>query len=305
MGKIAFVFPGQGAQIPGMGLSAYENSAAAKEIFDKADAIRPGTSAQCFTGTADELKITANTQSCLYAVESALAAVLTEQGIKADMCAGFSLGELSALYYAGAMDFESGMKLVMKRGQLMQEDAEKAETFMAAVIRLPQDKLMEIISGFENVYAVNFNGGGQITVAGAAEHQQAFSDAVKEAGGRAMPLKVSGAFHSPYMKEAAEAFEAVIDEQSFTEPEITVYSDTLGKPYGSDVPGILKKQIISPVHWETIVRDMIANGVDTFIEVGPGKTLSGLITRIDETVKVFRMNEYSDLEEIKQGVLTC
>ena len=159
MGKIAFVFPGQGAQIPGMGLSAYENSAAAKEIFDKADAIRPGTSAQCFTGTADELKITANTQSCLYAVESALAAVLTEQGIKADMCAGFSLGELSALYYAGAMDFESGMKLVMKRGQLMQEDAEKAETFMAAVIRLPQDKLMEIISGFENVYAVNFNGG--------------------------------------------------------------------------------------------------------------------------------------------------
>ena len=305
MGKIAFVFPGQGAQIPGMGLSAYENSAAAKEIFDKADAIRPGTSAQCFTGTADELKITANTQSCLYAVESALAAVLTEQGIKADMCAGFSLGELSALYYAGAMDFESGMKLVMKRGQLMQEDAEKAETFMAAVIRLPKDKLMEIISGFENVYAVNFNGGGQITVAGAAEHQQAFSDAVKEAGGRAMPLKVSGAFHSPYMKEAAEAFEAVIDEQTFTEPEITVYSDTLGKPYGSDVPGILKKQIISPVHWETIVRDMIANGVDTFIEVGPGKTLSGLITRIDETVKVFRMNEYSDLEEIKQGVLTC
>ena len=120
-----------------------------------------------------------------------------------------------------------------------------------------------------------------------------------------MPLKVSGAFHSPYMKEAAEAFEAVIDEQTFTEPATTVYSDTLGKPYGSDVPGILKKQIISPVHWETIVRDMIANGVDTFIEVGPGKTLSGLITRIDETVKVFRMNEYSDLEEIKQGVLTC
>ena len=120
-----------------------------------------------------------------------------------------------------------------------------------------------------------------------------------------MPLKVSGAFHSPYMKEAAEAFEAVIDEQTFTEPVITVYSDTLGKPYGSDVPGILKQQIISPVHWETIVRDMIANGVDTFIEVGPGKTLSGLITRIDETVKVFRMNEYSDLEEIKQGVLTC
>ncbi|MDO4735354.1 MAG: ACP S-malonyltransferase, partial [Lachnospiraceae bacterium] len=226
MGKIAFVFPGQGAQVPGMGLSAVENSAAAKAIFEKADAIRPGTSAQCFEGTVDELKITKNTQSCLYVTELALAAVLTEQGFKADMCAGFSLGELSALCYAGAIDFETGLKLVMRRGELMQQDAEKADTFMAAVIRLPEEKLMEIIAGFDNVYAVNFNGAGQITVAGAAEHQEAFSEAVKEAGGRAMPLKVSGAFHSPYMNDAAKAFEDVIAEQSFKTPEITVYSDT-------------------------------------------------------------------------------
>lgn len=305
MGKIAFVFPGQGAQVPGMGLSAFENSAAAKAIFEKADAIRPGTSAQCFEGSVDELKITKNTQSCLYVTELALAAVLTEQGFKADMCAGFSLGELSALCYAGAIDFETGLKLVMRRGELMQQDAEKADTFMAAVIRLPEEKLMEIIAGFDNVYAVNFNGAGQITVAGAAEHQEAFSEAVKEAGGRAMPLKVSGAFHSPYMNDAAKAFEDVIAEQSFKTPEITVYSDTTGKPYEGDVADTLKKQIINPVHWETIVKDMIANGVDTFIEVGPGKTLTGLIKRMDETVKPYRMSEYGDIEEIKQGVLSC
>ncbi len=305
MGKIAFVFPGQGAQVPGMGLSAFENSAAAKAIFEKADEIRPGTSAQCFEGSVEELKITKNTQSCLYVTELALAAALTEQGFKADMCAGFSLGELSALCYSGAIDFETGLKLVMKRGELMQQDAEKADTFMAAVIRLPEEKLMEIISGFENVYAVNFNGAGQITVAGAAEHQEAFSEAVKEAGGRAMPLKVSGAFHSPYMNDAAKAFEDVIAEQNFKTPEITVYSDTTGKPYEGDVADTLKKQIINPVHWETIVKDMIANGVDTFIEVGPGKTLTGLLKRMDDTVKAFRMSEYGDIEEIKQGVLSC
>ena len=305
MGKIAFVFPGQGAQVPGMGLSAFENSAAAKAIFEKADAIRPGTSVQCFEGSVDELKITKNTQSCLYVTELALAAVLTEQGFKADMCAGFSLGELSALCYAGAIDFETGLKLVMRRGELMQQDAEKADTFMAAVIRLPEEKLMEIIAGFDNVYAVNFNGAGQITVAGAAEHQEAFSEAVKEAGGRAMPLKVSGAFHSPYMNDAAKAFEDVIAEQSFKTPEITVYSDTTGKPYEGDVADTLKKQIINPVHWETIAKDMIANGVDTFIEVGPGKTLTGLIKRMDETVKPYRMSEFGDIEEIKQGVLSC
>ena len=214
MGKIAFVFPGQGAQVPGMGFSAFENSAAAKEIFEKADAIRPGTSKQCFEGTAEELKITANTQSCLYVTELALAAVLTEQGLRADMCAGFSLGELSALCYAKAFDFETGLKLVMKRGELMQQDAEKADTFMAAVIRLPEEKLTELIAGFENVYAVNFNGAGQITVAGAADAREPFSEAVKEAGGRAMLLKVSGAFHSPYMKEAAASFEEVIAKQN-------------------------------------------------------------------------------------------
>ena len=304
MGKIAVVFPGQGAQAPGMGLSAYENSAEAKTIFDLADEVRPGTAKQCFEGTPEELKITANTQSCLYVTELALAAALSEAGIRADVCAGFSLGELSALCYSGALDFASGLRLVMRRGELMQQDAEKADTFMAAVVRLAEEKLLEIVDRFENVYAVNFNGAGQITVAGDAAQQEAFSEAVKEAGGRAMPLKVSGAFHSPYMQEAAAAFEEVIDAQRFQAPEITVYSDTTGKPYETDIASTLKKQIINPVHWETIVKDMIASGVDTFIEVGPGKTLTGLLKRMDSSVRALRMSEYADLEEIK-GALSC
>ena len=304
MGKIAVVFPGQGAQAPGMGLSAYENSQEAKKIFDLADEVRPGTAKQCFEGTPEELKITANTQSCLYVTELALAAALSEAGIRADVCAGFSLGELSALCYSGAIDFASGLRLVMRRGELMQQDAEKADTFMAAVVRLAEDKLLEIVDGFENVYAVNFNGAGQITVAGAAEQKDAFSEAVKEAGGRAMPLKVSGAFHSPYMQEAAGAFEEVIDAQQFAAPEITVYSDTTGKPYESDIASTLKKQIINPVRWEAIVKDMIASGVDTFIEVGPGKTLTGLLKRMDDSVHALRMSEYGDLEKIK-GALGC
>ncbi len=297
MGRVAFVFPGQGAQVPGMGMDFAANSAAAKEIFDKADAIRPGTSKQCFEGSVDELKITANTQSCLYVTELATAAALTEKGIKADVCAGFSLGELSALCYAGAIDFETGLKLVMRRGELMQQDAEKAETFMAAVIRLPEAKVMEIVDSFENVYAVNFNGAGQISVAGAAEHQAAFAEAVKAAGGRAMPIKVSGAFHCPYMNDAAKAFESVIDEQEFKTPEIPVYSDTTGKIYEGEVAATLKQQIINPVRWEQIILDMIASGVDTFIEVGPGKTLTGLITRMNDEVKTVRMSDYSFFEE--------
>ena len=301
MGRIAFVFPGQGAQVPGMGMDFAANSAAAKEIFDRADAIRPGTSKQCFEGTVDELKITKNTQSCLYVTELAMAAALTEKGIKADVCAGFSLGELSALCYAGAMDFETGLKLVMRRGELMQQDAEKADTFMAAVIRLPEAKVLEIVDSFENVYAVNFNGAGQISVAGAAEHQAAFSEAVKAAGGRAMPIKVSGAFHCPYMNDAAKAFESVIDEQEFGTPEIAVYSDTTGKIYEGEVAATLKRQIINPVRWEQIILDMIGSGVDTFVEVGPGKTLTGLITRMNDEVKTVRMAEYSFLEEFLEG----
>ena len=302
MGKIAFVFSGQGAQAPGMGLGLYEASEAAKKVFQAADEVRPGTSKMCFYGTDGELKITANTQPCLYAVEMAAAAALTEAGIRADMAAGFSLGELAALTYAGSMDLKTGMELVNRRAQLMQEAAGEYDTAMVAVVKLPNEKVEELCSGFDNVYPVNYNCPGQVTVAALSERIAPFSAAVKEAGGRAIPVKVSGAFHSPYMESASEGFKAEIAASGIRVPEIPVYSNYLGDVYTEDVKGILGMQISSPVKWETIIRKMIAAGADTFIELGAGKTLNGFIKKIDGGVRRYNIESKEDLEMILSEV---
>ncbi|MGN0969099.1 MAG: ACP S-malonyltransferase, partial [Oscillospiraceae bacterium] len=198
MGKIAFVFAGQGAQFAGMGRDLYERSAAARQVFDRVDAIRPDTSAQCFEGTDAELKETKNTQPCMFAVEMAAAAALTDAGIRADMTAGFSLGELAALTYSGAADLETGFKLVWRRGEWMQKASEQEPTAMAAVLKLTNEQVEELCSQFKQVYPVNYNCPGQVSVSGAEAEMPAFSAAVKAAGGRAVPLKVRGAFHSPF-----------------------------------------------------------------------------------------------------------
>lgn len=305
MGKIAFVFAGQGAQAPGMGKALYDAFKAARDVFDRVDAVRPGTSAQCFSGTEEELKNTANTQPCMFAVEVAAAAVMTEAGIKADMTAGFSLGELSALVYAGAMDIETGTRLVMKRGALMQEAAGEHDTSMAAVVKLSNEDVENICAQFDQVYAVNFNCPGQVSCSGAADEMSAFADAVKAAGGRAIPIKVSGAFHSPFMDGAAAEFAGVIGSVEFEKTQIPVFSNSTGEPYGDDVPGTLKLQINNPVRWEKIIRNMIADGVDTFIELGPGKTLSGFIKKTDPSVKTFTCATEDDLNAILAEVKGC
>lgn len=302
MGKIAFVFSGQGAQAPGMGLGLYNASQAARDVFAAADDVRPGTSEMCFYGTQEDLKITANTQPCLYAVEMAAAAVLSETGIKADAAAGFSLGELAALTYAGSMDLRTGLELVNKRAQFMQASAEKYDTSMVAVVKLSNEKVAEICSGFDNVYPVNFNCPGQVTVAALSECTADLSAAVKAAGGRAIPVKVSGAFHSPYMASASEAFKKEIEKAQIGAPEIPVYSNYLGDVYTDDVKGILGMQISSPVKWETIIRAMIAAGTDTFIELGAGKTLSGFIKKIDSGVRRYNLESEEDLELIVSEV---
>lgn len=298
MGKIAFVFAGQGAQYPGMGKEIKECSDAAAKIFEAADAIRPGTSAQCFEGSADDLKRTDNTQPCMYTVEVAAAAALEEKGIKADMTAGFSLGELAALQYAGAMDFESGMQLVIKRGQLMQQAADVQDTSMMAVLNLEPEKVEEICSGFHQVYPVNYNCPGQISVAGASAEMKQLRGAVKEAGGRAIPIRVSGGFHSPFMEEAGKAFEEEIAKCSFGELTCDLYADCTGEKYEGDIAATLGQQMCSPVKWEKIIRNMMADGADTFIELGPGTTLAGFINKIDENVRVFGMDSKEDLEKL-------
>ena len=239
MGKIAFVFSGQGDQFPGMGKDMYETYPAAKKIFDQCDKIRPGTSAQCFHGTEEELKETRNTQPCLFAMELAAASVLIEKGIAPDVVAGFSLGEVVAATVCGAFDNETGFRLVCKRGELMQREAEKFDTSMAAVVKLTSEQLQEVCDQYSDVYPVNFNCPGQITVSGLSSQMADFFSDVKAAGGRAIPLKVKGAFHSPFMKAAAAAFAEELEKAEVKDRHIMLYSNLTAEVYTDDVTGLL------------------------------------------------------------------
>ena len=285
MGRVAFVFSGQGDQFPGMGKELYETNTAARKIFDLCDRLRPGTIRQCFSGTAEELKETANTQPCLFAMELAAAEVLREKGIVPDAAAGFSLGEVTAATFAGLFDYATGFTLVCRRGQLMQAAAEKQDTAMAAVVKLPAETVEALCAKHEGLYPVNYNCPGQITVSGLSSEMAAFSAEVKAAGGRALPLKVKGAFHSPFMADAAKAFAEDLAKTEMNPPTISLYSDVTAEEYSGDPAYLLAKQIASPVRWEALVRNLIAAGVDTFIEIGPGKTLANMITKIDPAVK--------------------
>ena len=292
MGKIAFVFSGQGDQYPGMGKELAEKYAAAEAVFAACDALRPGTSGQCFKGTEEELKETRNTQPCLFAMELAAASVLMDKGVMPDAVAGFSLGEVAAATFSGMFDLKTGFRLVCRRGALMQREADKFDTFMAAVVKQTPEQVQEICDRYPEVYPVNFNCPGQISVSGLASQMEGFSADVKAAGGRVIPLKVKGAFHSPFMREAAKAFAEELALAAFREKKIPLYSNLTGEPYTESAAGLLSGQICSPVQWEKIIRNMIAGGVDTFIEIGPGKTLCNMIRRISADVKAVCVNEY-------------
>lgn len=292
MGKIAFVFSGQGDQFPGMGKDLYEKYPVAQKIYDICDGVRPDTSSQCFHSTEDELKETKNTQPCLFAMELAAASVLIEKGISPDVVAGFSLGEVVAATVSGVFDNETGFRLVCKRGELMQNEAEKFDTSMAAVVKLTPEQVQEVCKKYSDVYPVNFNCPGQITVSGLSSQMTDFFADVKIAGGRAIPLKVKGAFHSPFMTDAAKAFKEELETADVKEQTIPLYSNMIAEPYGDDVVSLLSAQICNPVQWERIVRNMIADGVDTFIEIGPGKTLTNMIKKISADVKAVNVIEY-------------
>ena len=299
MGKIALIFSGQGAQYTGMGKEICENSKAAKAVFDMADSIRPNTSDQCFNGDISELSITANTQPCVFTVDLAVARAVEELGIKVDCVSGFSLGEIAALAFSGMLSDEEAFKLVCKRGELMDKAAKANPGAMLAVMKLPADEIEKICSQFEDTYPVNYNSPAQTVVATKEENVDALIEAFSNAKGRAKRLAVSGAFHSPFMAEAAEGLMEYMEKVEFNEPSIPLYSNYTAKPYEGDYKALVKAQVENPVKWQTIVENMVSDGVDTFIEVGVGKTLTGLVKRIDGNVKAIKVENVADLEQLK------
>ena len=295
MGKIAFVFSGQGAQYPGMGQSLCEASPAAKFVFELADSLRPGTSSQCFSGTVEELSVTKNTQPCLYCVDLAAAKALEEKGVRADYAAGFSLGEVAAAAFAGIFTDKSGFEFVCRRAEAMQKAAEENPGSMAAVLKLTNEKVEELCGKFTRVWPVNYNCPGQLVVAGESSQLKEFQELVKAEGGRAAPLAVSGGVHSPFMESAASELEDVLANIELGRPRLPVYANFTAKPYSDNAKDLLVSQVKSPVRWQETVEALAAQGVDTFLECGPGKTLCGLIKKTVKTARVFQVQDAETL----------
>lgn len=301
MGKIALVFSGQGAQYTGMGKDLYDNSPEARAVFNMADSIRPGTSKQCFEADTATLSETLNTQPCVFTVNLAAARAVLATGIKPDCLAGFSLGEIDALAVSGILSDEEAFKLVCKRAEYMDAAAKKKKGAMAAILRLSAAQVEQLCRETNNrVWPVNYNSPGQLVVAGLAEHMDDFYAAVKANKGRVVPLSVSGAFHSPLMREASRELYEYMKDVEFKDPTIPVYSNYSAEIYESHYREFVREQICNPVRWQTIVENIVEEDVDYFIEVGVGKTLTGLIGRIDSFATAVKVENTADLEKLKE-----
>lgn len=286
--KHAYVFPGQGAQFSGMGKDLYENNASAKALFDKANEILGFNITDImFSGTADELKQTKVTQPAVFLHSVILAKVL---GVKPDAVAGHSLGEFSALVAADALSFEDGLRLVAKRAMAMQQCCEQQPGGMAAILAMEDEKVEQICAEVDGVVvAANYNCPGQLVISGADEAVDTACVRLKEAGAkRALRLPVGGAFHSPLMEPARAELARAIEEVEFRNPVCPIYQNVDAQPHtdAAEIKANLIAQLTAPVRWTQIVKNMIADGVECFTELGPGNVLQGLIKKCDANATV-------------------
>ncbi len=292
----AFIFPGQGAQFPGMGRDLYENSAMARELFEKANELLGFRITEImFEGTVDDLKQTKVTQPAIF-----LHSVLLAKTLKAfspDMVAGHSLGEFSALVANGALTFEDGLLLVAKRAQAMQKACEKEPSTMAAIVGLEDAVVEEVCQSLsEVVVAANYNCPGQLVISGSIDGIDKACEMLTARGAkRALKLVVGGAFHSPLMEPAREELAAAIKSTHFNQPVCPVYQNVNARPVSD--PALIREnlvaQLTAPVRWTQTVQNMVADGATSFTEIGPGKVLQGLVKKIDKNVEVAGVESYS------------
>ncbi|GGJ21614.1 ACP S-malonyltransferase [Paenibacillus hunanensis] len=307
MGKIAFVFPGQGAQKVGMAKDVYDANPAAAQYFDKADEVLGfNISKLAFEGPEDELKQTANTQPALLTASVTLLEALKAHDIQPDYVAGHSLGEYSALVAAGVLSFEDAVAIVRARGQFMEQAVPAGQGAMAAVLGAERTALSELCAAVtadgHAVELANVNCPGQIVISGTREGVEAAGARVKEIGGkRAIPLEVSGPFHSSMMKPAAQLLEERLQGVTFEDAFVPVVANVTAQAVtsGDEVRKLLVEQVYSPVLWEDSVRYLIEQGVDTFIEIGPGNVLTGLIKKTDKDVRLFNISSLDSLASLE------
>lgn len=301
MGKIAFVFPGQGSQSVGMGKSLCEISKKAKDIFDEADKVLGRSISQlCFEGPDEELKQTINTQPAILVTSiAALEALKEKTDIRPDFVAGHSLGEYGAYYAAGAIDFVTAMKLINKRATEMNNAATATKGAMSAVIGMDKEKILDIISRVDGMVSVaNYNSPAQIVITGEEEAVLKANEALKEAGAkRVIPLPVSGGFHSMLMEEASVKFSEILDDCDIKDSQIPVFTNVDAEPTTSAIrfKSKMTAQIYSSVMWTQTIEKMAANGVDTFVEIGPGKVLAGLIKKTNPALNVLNVYDEESL----------
>ncbi len=304
MSKLAFVFPGQGAQKVGMGKDFYDNYDVAKKMFKEADeALGYSIMKMCFEGPEEDLKLTANTQPAILTISCIANEILKENGIQPEITGGHSLGEYSALVAAGVLKFQDAVALVHKRGAYMQEAVPVGEGGMAAIIGVDRDKIVEICEGVSSqspVQAVNFNCPGQIVIAGATKGVELAVEELKAAGAKkAVILPVSAPFHSTLMKPAAEKLAVELDKVTLSDAQIPVVANVNAQilTKAEDIKASLVAQAASPVLWEDCVAKMKEFGADVLLEAGPGKTLCGFNRRIDKSIKSLNVEDVESLEK--------